>query len=302
MRCPGPRGGARPRRRPGTRRSPSGSHALAADIRRLEDAGRRAGNAGPPRVREELLTHRGSGARSCGRAIVDRRGPRSTRTCAPSTTCARTSATPRSACVAPARHVRGARVAHQGGAPRTRIGARRGRAARRGPRHRRIRPDAPVGRVRRDRAGVARRGVGRSGAARARWPAGQPPAGRRCPGTLGAGWGGRACRGGGAGRTGQAGGRAGAHRRRNGPRPAGQDRSHGPRQHDGHRSVRRPGDAPSVPDDAAQGPHRRDRRRPARPSRRSTRPRGSASPRRSRSSTRTSRRRSRRCSAAAAPA
>ena len=64
---------------------------------------------------------------------------------------------------------------------------------------------------------------------------------------------------GGTGRTDQAGGCAGSDRRRNGPRSADEDRSHGPGQHDGDRSVRRSRVAPRVPDHAAQGSHRLDR-------------------------------------------
>ena len=64
-----------------------------------------------------------------------------------------------------------------------RSGARRGRAARRRARDRRIRPDAPGRRLRRGRAGDARRSRRRGGAARARRPAGQPAAGRRCAGS-----------------------------------------------------------------------------------------------------------------------
>ncbi len=89
---------------------------------------------------------------------------------------------------------------------------------------------------------------------------------------------------------------------RDGRRPARQGRAHGRRQHDGHRSVRRPRVAPRLPDHAAQGPRRRHRRRPARRSGRSTRRPRSASAKRSPSSTRTSSTPSRRSSAAAAPA
>ena len=65
--------------------------------------------------------------------------------------------------------------------------------------------------------------------------------------------------------------------RRDGRRPARQDRAAGRGQHDGDRAVRRARDAPHVPDHPAQGPGRFDRRRPARRSSGSTRPRASAS-------------------------
>ena len=93
-----------------------------------------------------------------------------------------------------------------------------------------------------------------------------------------------------------------ADARRDGGRPARQGRAHGRREHDGDRPVRRPRVAPRVPDRAAEGPrrlHRLDQRSDPQDRQDDAR---SASAKPSRSSTRISRARSRRCSAAAAPA
>ena len=252
---PRPASPRKPRRR--TPRSSSARSALAIEVQRLEEAARELEERAVARA--EDLQRNGARREELRVDRSQRPSASSTQDCARSTICARQVRVADEASQTLRAAFDTQEQTHPRGAPVARRRSRRGRAARRRARDRRIRPEPSRCVLRRDRAGARST---RSPPRSRRWratgllasprPVDDAPDAAEVEDETGA------RRGGGDGRQPVA-APAHADAGRDGRRPARQDRAHGRRQHDGDRSVRRPRVAPHVPDRAAQGPRRFDR-------------------------------------------